>query len=226
MRPALPTRLTALPSTLLLLALAWPLTACGGSARQAPPTLSAHDAGPASPDGRLLARTARLALEVDDDDAFEATLDRVAALAQDLGGHVVRRTRTHAVVKVPAPRLDEAVAGVGRLGEITDRWIGAVDVTADHLDLSVRIDNLKRLQARLRELVGAAQDVATVLAIEKELARVTSELERLEAQLRALNGRVALAELTVQLDSEVSPGPIGWVGYGAYRAVKWLIVWD
>ena len=44
--------------------------------------------------------------------------------------------------------------------------------------------------------------------------------------MRVLSGRVAMATISVDLEEDVSPGPIGWIGYGIYRGVKWLFVWD
>ncbi|MCA9547909.1 MAG: DUF4349 domain-containing protein [Myxococcales bacterium] len=211
-------------TTLLLIALAWPLTACGGASM--PHHVRTTIPAQADADGRLLARTARLDLEVDDEDDFGQALDDLEALAKRLKGHVVSRSQDRMVFKVPAATLDEALKAVQGMGEITESWVGAVDVTAEHTDLGVRIANLEKLQGRLRQLVDQATDVKTILEVEKELGRVTTELERLQAQLRLLSGRVALAEVTVALEEEVSPGPIGWVGYGLYHGVKWLFVWD
>jgi hypothetical protein len=217
----------ALLNALILTLAMSSLSACGAApmyaGERAPTPMMG---GSNAPQARLMARTARITLEVDDEDDFGPTLDQLEALAGEFKGHVVERTQRRLVLKVPAERLDETIGRLGKLGEITERWVGAVDVTDQHTDLSVRIANQQRLQARLRELVAQSEDVATVLNVEKELARVTTELERLEAQLRGINGRVALARVAVQLEEEVSPGPIGWVGYGLWVGVKWLFVWD
>jgi len=90
----------------------------------------------------------------------------------------------------------------------------------------VRIDNLQKLRTRLQALVEKAEAVADLMALEKELARVTSDLESLEARQRVLEKDVAYSVLYVSLEEEISPGPLGWIPYGLYLGVKWLFVWD
>ena len=79
---------------------------------------------------------------------------------------------------------------------------------------------------RVQELVDEGKNVEEILAVEKELARVTSQLESLEGQMRVLDNRTTYATVNVVLEERVRPGPVGWVFYGLYRGVKWLFVWD
>ena len=215
--------------TMLLLAALTSLPGCGGAKAvggQFEPT--AQGPAPAGPgaNARLMVKRASLTLEVDDADDFEATGARIEAVAVGLQGHVVNRTTRFITLRVPAPQLDAAVKAIGALGELTERDISAVDVTAQVTDLKVRIDNLATLRTRLKGLVERAEVVKDLIELEKELARVTAELERLQAQQRGLSHDVALSRINVRLEEEVSPGPIGWVFYGLYRGVKWLFIWD
>ena len=206
--------------------LCWPLMACGGAARSRSGAPPAEPALVRADGGRLLARSARIQLEVEDEEDFAPTLKRLAALATELKGYVVEQRSWRVVFKVPAAQLDRALERVAALGEVVELQVTAMDLTTQHTDLKARIENLKRLRSRLRELVGQATEVATILKVEKELARVTGELERLEAQMRALSNRVTMARIRVTLEEAVSPGPVGWIFYGLYRGVKWLFVWD
>lgn len=65
-----------------------------------------------------------------------------------------------------------------------------------------------------------------MLAVERELARATTEVERLEGQLRLLQNQVAFSTVRLTVDEDVDPGPLGWVFVGLYEGVKWLFVWD
>ena len=215
----------AMTRLMVLMMMSWPLTACGGGASLRP-AMQQSTPAPSGAAGRLLAKTARVDLEVDDEDDFEPTLKELSALATELKGYVVQQGAERIVFKVPSAQLDAALARVGRLGEITDQAVESVDVTAQHTDLEVRIENLRRLRGRLRELVTQASDVETILKVETELARVTGELERLEAQMRLLANQIAMSQVAVNLEQEVSPGPVGWIGYGVYRGAKWLFIWD
>jgi hypothetical protein len=182
-------------------------------------------AGRASAD-RKLVRTARLGLEVDDGSRIEATVNAAGKVASDLGGHALELSTGRAWLAVPAERLDDALAQLSALGEVEEREVRALDVTAEHADLGLRVESARRLEARLRELVQASQDVTQVLAVERELARVTEELERLLAAQRRMETDIAMATVDVRVRESVSPGPLGWVFYGLFTGIKWLFVID
>ncbi|MEZ4465571.1 MAG: DUF4349 domain-containing protein [bacterium] len=207
----------------LLLALFASLTACGGAAAYRAEAPAA--AGPRLPEGRVLIRTARLTIEVPDETDFEPTLDRIEKVAADLKGYVSSRGRESIDVRIPAPQLDQALGQVGAFGEVTYRDVRVQDVTAETLDLEVRIGNLKTLRGRLQALVEKADQVADLLALEKELARVSADLESLEARQRVIQRDVAYSALSISLEENVSPGPSAG-SYGLYLGVKWLFVWD
>ena len=175
---------------------------------------------------RKLTRDARLTLEVDDEDEIEPTLNQIAALAAPLEGYVVRQSSRDVSIKVPATQLDGVLKQIEGFGEITRRQVNTRDVTSQHADLKVRLDNLITLQKRLRELADQGQSVSEILEVEKELSRVTGELERLQGQMKLLNNQIDFSTVTVRVEESVSPGPVGWVFYGLYRGVKWLFVWD
>lgn len=229
----------------LTLAMAWSLSGCGGGARsyeQAPARgdSSAVALGEMSAGGksaptkkiqekratRKLIRDAWLTIEVDDDDEIEPAVKRIADMAEPMSGYVVSQTSNSVTFKVPSDSLDEALKKLEGVGEITERRVSTRDVTARYADLMIRIDNLRTLQKRLKELAQQGASVAEVLEVEKELSRVTSELEALEGQMRLLENQTQFAKITVRVEESVSPGPVGWVFYGLYRGVKWLFVWD
>lgn len=161
-----------------------------------------------------------------DEDYFGREIARMKAAAESLGGYVASESSQSVTLRVPAGRLEELLAAANQAGEVTEQNIRVQDVTANYVDLKIRIDNLQRLRKRLQELVEAGSTVQEILEVEKELARVTRELEQLEGQMRVLENQVSYATLTVYFQNDISPGPIGWVFYGAYSAVKWLFVWD
>lgn len=176
--------------------------------------------------GRILIRDSRLTYEVDEGDAEKALRTRVNDSAKKLGGYVAGEDRRSMVLRIPSPALESAITEFETLGQVTEKSLQVDEVTAQHTDLKIRIDNAQRFRDRLQALLAEAKSVPEILEIEKELARVTEELERMQAQLRALDDRAALSTVTVSFENEVSPGPVGWVFYGIYTGVKWLFVWD
>jgi DNA repair exonuclease SbcCD ATPase subunit len=176
--------------------------------------------------GRVLIREADLTYEHDGLEDRKALAAKIGEAATAAGGYVSGEDEFSMTVRVPAPQLDDAIAQFEKLGKVTKKSLHVEEVTAQHTDLSIRIDNAKRLRERLQGLLAQANDVKSMLEVEKELARVTQELELLEAQLRGMENRVTLATVQMTFEQEVSPGPVGWVFVGVYRGVKWLFIWD
>lgn len=183
-------------------------------------------ASQAVPLDRKIVREARLTLVVSDEEEFAEKLDRIEAAAVAAGGYSVLRSNSSITVKLPTERLGEHLEAARDLGEVKDESVSATDVSEEHVDLGVRIENARRLRDRLRELAAQGASVSEILEVERELARVTTELERLEAQMRLLENRTTFATLTVRLVTPSSPGPLGWIFYGMWKGLRWLFVWD
>ncbi|MBI2373472.1 MAG: DUF4349 domain-containing protein [Deltaproteobacteria bacterium] len=201
------------------------IAACSAARSGAPPVAAPGQTSQPAGD-RSLAYRAQMQLVVDDDEDLEPAVRSLAELASRLEGYVEARAPRSIVLRIPSARLEEAMAAVGAQGEISDRWISAEDVTDRRAELSIRAENLRAFQARLRELAGQGKTVGELLEVEKELARVSAELQVVEDELARLGSRVAYATLSVDLTTSVSPGPVGWVFYGLFAGVKWLFVWD
>lgn len=182
--------------------------------------------GPNGPVKRKFVRSASLTVEVDDEDDFKPTLQRAIKAAEAIGGYVQQESTTSVTLMVPTERLEEVVLKLEKLGEVIQRDVRVVDVTSQYVDMQIRINNLRKMRERLTELVAQSTDVSEILKIETELGRITSELERMEGQMRLLERNTTYATIYLSLQEEVTPGPVGWVFYGAYKAVKWLFVWD
>jgi len=148
------------------------------------------------------------------------------AIATRMGGYASASAMECATLMVPASRLEEALAALSALGQVEHREVRARDVTEARADLELRLANLRRARDRYLEILSRASTVAETLAVEKELERITLEIERLQAALQQMNHLVALATVDVQFARPVVPGPVGWVFYGLYSAVKWLFVWN
>ena len=177
-------------------------------------------------DGRKLKRNAWMTVEVDDEDAIRPTIEEASAYAQSIDGYIARESSHSIEMMVPGEKLDAALKRLEKLGEVTDRNVSVADVTSQYVDLKVRIDNLERTRQRLQLLMQQSNKVEDVLAVEKELSRVTSQLEQLQARMRTMQRQTSYASIHLNVEEEVTPGPVGWVFYGGYKAVKWLFVWD
>ncbi|HET7460088.1 MAG TPA: DUF4349 domain-containing protein [Longimicrobium sp.] len=169
---------------------------------QPPSNPAAVDSAPP----RMIIRTGTATLQVS---KLEPAIARVQQMAQQLGGYVANTSmqggsdnarEASLEVKLPAARWDQAIAGLRPLGKLESLTTSTEDVGEEYVDVTARMNNARRLEQRLVELLanrtGKLEDV---LAVERELARVREEIERYEGRLRYLRSRVSLSTLTVRL---------------------------
>lgn len=147
-------------------------------------------------------------------DSLDAAIAAVRRLAGALGGFVgdvsmsagefeVRRATL--VMRIPSARFDDAMAGMSPLGRVEHSSVSAEDVGEEFVDVTARIENGRRLEARLINLLATRTGkLEEVLAVERELARVRGEIERYEGRARYLGARVATSTIAVTV-SERAP---------------------
>ncbi len=189
-------------------------TTYGGAPLEPPPPAarSIHQAPSSSVEsvkGPLIARTASLRILSTDFDSVRPALDRVL---KEVGGFVGQidaagargepRSLT-ATLRVPADKLDTALAGLKRLGTVVEESQTGDDVTEQVVDLDARLSNARNTEKRLIDLLQhRTGKVSDVLEAEREVARVRGEIERLDAQRKNLAGRVTYATVTLQISEE------------------------
>ena len=108
-------------------------------------------------------------------------------------------------MRVPAARFNEAMAELRGYGRVLNEVMQANDVTREHLDLSIRLENAQKSRERLLALLQKAEKVEDMLKIEEQLHRLTEEIERMTGQLRFLNDQVALSTVTVDFKGVAGP---------------------
>jgi hypothetical protein len=161
---------------------------------------------PTLPDmpANLIIRTATASVQVD---SLEPAVALVRALATRLGGYVgssgivtgKNQLRQAAIeVKVPAARFDEVLSGLTPIGKLESVNVTAQDVGEEFVDVSARMDNARRLERRLIDLLATRTGkLKDVLDVERELARVREEIDRYEGRLRYLKAHTAMSTLSV-----------------------------
>jgi hypothetical protein len=152
----------------------------------------------------MLIRTGNAQVEVD---SLEIAMQQVRDLAQRLGGYVANtqlasgrdQIRTATLeMKIPAARWNDAISGLKPIGKVEALNEFTEDVGEEYTDVTARVQNAKRLESRLLELLGNRTGRLTdVLAVERELARVREEIERYEGRLRYLRTRAAMSSMSV-----------------------------
>jgi hypothetical protein len=152
----------------------------------------------------MMIRTGRASIEVD---RLDPAIERVRKLAAAMSGYIANTSITGGrdqvrsatlEMKIPAASYDQVIGGLGGVGKIESVNTSAEDVGEEYVDISARVDNSKRLEERLINILatrtGRLQDV---LSVERELARVREEIERYEGRMRFLRTRAAMSTLSV-----------------------------
>jgi hypothetical protein len=158
---------------------------------------------------RKIIRTGSLRLTVATYDEARAKLD---AILEQVGGYVdstqVNRgsnavTDATIVVRIPSTAFGDIVPKLRELGEITSESTNAADITDQYLDIEARMTSAKTLEKRLLELVAERNGtIDSVLAVERELARVRGEIESYEGRMRQWNDQIAMSTLTLTLSTK------------------------
>jgi hypothetical protein len=163
--------------------------------------------------GEALAITARATLRAQD---VQAAVDRISTTVTAHGGRITAADVHHApdgdepsgsratlVLAVPPDQLAAVRGALDDVGEVLSYEQQAEDVAKQLTDLASRITNQRASIARIRELYTSATDLEAIVRIEAELTDRETTLEQLLASQAALEGRVAMATLTV----EIAPAP-------------------
>ncbi|GAB7008412.1 DUF4349 domain-containing protein [Halorubrum trueperi] len=160
---------------------------------------------------RQLIRTGDLRVTVD---SFEDADAEARSIAGSHDGFVSDSTREtlergderytvgELTLRVPSEEFDSATTDLESLGNVERSTTESRDVTDRLADLEARLENRRAERDRLRELYEDANTTEDVLAVQRELADVQEEIERMEAEQAALEERVALSTIRVELREE------------------------
>ncbi len=161
---------------------------------------------PTPPDvtSNMIIRTATASIQVD---SLEPAVAQLTQLAERVGGYVAgsgiatgkdRLRQAFIEVKIPAPRFGEVVAGLKPIGKLESVNVNSQDVGEEFVDVTARMDNARRLERRLLDLLATRTGkLKDVLDVEQSLARVREEIERYEGRIRYLQAHTAMSTLSV-----------------------------
>ncbi len=172
-----------------------------------------EDSGAAA--NRKIIRTAGMTLGVRDlDEAGNA----IVALAESSGGFVLSSSRTHYAIKVPVRGFESALTALGELGEVNHKSLSGKDVTAEYVDLEVRLKNAREARDAYGALLRKATGVDEMLKVEQALRETQERIELLEGRRKFLDEHLALSQVNVNLKEKRTRGPLMLLWDG----VTWL----
>lgn len=221
------TALLAVPPVLVLLLL---LGACGGGAgssdaagRAVAKDTPATRTGPGdvlgktgraavAPMSRAVISTGDITLYAEDPGAARAEAGRLVESwhgtiadehsTSDRHGRLLSSALT---LRVPSDRFDQAMSGLGDLGEVAHESRTAEDVTTQVIDVDARIQAAERAIRQIERLLDRAARLSDIIAIESDLARRQADLDSLKSQQAWLSDQTSLGTITLDLRRSV-PG--------------------
>jgi len=188
---------------------------------------------------RLVIKNASISLVVDDP---SASMNRISALAEELGGFVVSANLFHTqldsglevpqatiTIRVPAESLNPALE---RIRAESDREperedVNSQDVTDDYTDQQSRLRNLEAAEAQLTEIMGSATRTEDVLAVYNQLVQVREQIEVIKGQIKYFEESAAMSLISAELIANEAAKPLtigSWQPAGvAKEAIQALI---
>jgi hypothetical protein len=144
------------------------------------PLPSSVAAAPVQP---FLVKTMEIYLQVDEVKTQSAALQ---SLAVELGGYLsdlnesgdgIEGMTVRQTLRIPALRLEEAMARIEALGKILQRSLTTQDVTLQFVEMNSRLRNLEKTVGRLLAHLEQSGDMQAILNVEKEIDGVRGEIE-------------------------------------------------
>ena len=195
-----------------------------GSPPPPPPPVQESAAGP------MIARTAALSVTVKDLSAARSSMEKTMIALQgyvtslNLSTEKDSPRSLKAVLAVPSPQYDAALAQLRALGRVAQEQQSSEEVSAQVVDLNARLKNARDTESRLAEILRERTGkIGDVLEVEREIARVRGEIEGMEAEQKHLNRRIAFASIDLDLTEEYS-APLGGEAFGARRQMRNALV--
>jgi hypothetical protein len=163
--------------------------------------------------GPSVIKTADMRVEVGADAVGDAVGD-ATAIATGAGGFVVSSQvddadggRANLVLRVPADRFEQTLAGLGDLGEVDSEAVAGEDVSQEFIDLEARLRNATAQEAVLLRLMDESQTIADTIRVQQQLQQTQLEIERLRGRIRYLEDRTAFGTISVGFVEGGAPPP-------------------
>ena len=176
-----------------------------------PATDPARTSDEAAPVERKLIRNVSMHLETREFDALTKSISDAVTFfggymeQSDVSGNSLywsdeRSSRcSNLTARIPENKLDAFLTEVSGQGNVTYKNESVQDVTLQYTDITSRKKTLQMEQDRLWELLGKAESIDAVIALEARLSEVRYQLESIESQLRTLDNQIVYSTVYLSI---------------------------
>jgi len=171
---------------------------------------------------RKIERQATIDVTVDD---VAGSVTRIEAAASAVGGYVSQSTITQQTVtgddgqdtkrqqatvqiRVPADKYESVIGGLRDIAkEVTSEQSQTTEVTGQYVDLQAQLHNLQATEQQYLGLMGQAQNVNDILALQDRLTSVQGQIDQIQGQINLLDNLSDMATITVNVTLPPIIGP-------------------
>ena len=150
---------------------------------------------------------------------FDSKLAQVRSLVESEGGYIAgtdaqasptenqdTQIRTGVIsFMVPAAHFDETIDQVSKVGKVQSEHITGTDVSAQYVDLNARLVNAEAQLDVMRTLLGRAQNINDIIAVQNQIGQITSQIEQLKGQIKYLDDNTSFSTVSVTLTESGAP---------------------
>ena len=180
---------------------------------------SADAANPTVPviQGPQVIRQAQLTISVKSGE-FDSKLANIRALVQLEQGYIAgtdaqaspanpnEQIRSGVIsFMVPAAKFDDTIDQLSRLGKVQNEHISGNDVSAQYVDLQARLGNLEAQRNAMLALLGRAQTISDIIAVQNQLGQITMQIEQIKGQISYIEHNTAFSTVSVSITEAGAP---------------------
>lgn len=154
--------------------------------------------------GKLI-RTVNVSLQTQKYDELASSIRKRVS---ELGGYIENsneysnyndKRSCYLVARIPQDKLDEFLNTALTEGTVVSRSENVEDITLTYSDVKTRVETLKVEQERLLELLGKAEDVESIIAIESRLSEISYEIENNASRLKVYDNKVSYSTVSIDI---------------------------
>ncbi len=154
---------------------------------------------------------------------FDTTVQQIADMVKSLNGYMessntlgssydynydydyeyspkgVRARRADFTARIPSEKLEEALALLNEMGNVTRKTESAQDISDQYYDLEARLESLRIQEERYLELLRKADKMEDIITLESALTEVRYNIESLTGMRNRYDQLVAYSTLQISL---------------------------
>jgi hypothetical protein len=106
---------------------------------------------------------------------------------------------------VPAAKFDDTIDQLSKLGKVQNEHISGNDVSAQYVDLQARLANQEAQRNAMLALLGKAQTIADIIAVQTQLGQITQQIEQLKGQIAYIDHNTTYSTVSVDIAEAGAP---------------------